>query len=376
MLQKIIRARKRRRSLPWELQEVKRRVRIRGLQCWEWLFEQGWSRKRAARRVGMSVDTLYGWRRWWLENRMKAAQPGPVKQKLTPYVKRILVTLMASVGPNVGLPRLRMMLPGFPKTRLVETLRLYKRFWSRRNPGESYVLKWMRSGRVWAIDFLKPPSPVDGQYECVFTVRDLGGDYQLEAIVCRSENAEEAVAVLESLFVEWGAPLVIKSDNGSAFTGGLMKQLLDRYGVLLLYSPPYTPSYNGGCEAGNGAIRMRTVLEAGRHGRAGHWTCDDLDVARHQSNDASRPSGPYGPSPAERWARRQPIPASERSAFRRRYQAAEQRERKSNKINGEVLGQQQQAWIDRLAIADTLQDLGYLELRRKRVSPAVSASDA
>ena len=133
----------------------------------------------------------------------------------------------------------------------------------------------------------------------------------------------------------------------------------------LLLSPPQTPSYNGGCEAGNAAIKQRAVHEARRNGRAGHWRCDDLEFARSQSNDAGQPRGPYAPSPAESWERRTQITPAERSSFRRRYHAAERCERQLNEINGDVLGRQQQAWIDRLAIADTLQDFGLLELQRR-----------
>ncbi|MBN4049874.1 transposase family protein [bacterium AH-315-M10] len=364
MLQRIIAARKRRRCLPWEMMRVKRSVRIRGIECWQWLHEHGWSRRLAARRIGMSVDTLYGWRSRWRKNKMKPEQPGPVKERLTRYAKRILVTLLAAVGPNIGLPRLRKILPEFAKTRLTETLALFKR-WSRKNPSQTYRLSWKRSGAVWAMDFMKPPAPVDGEYRQVLSVRDLGSSFQLDALACESENAESAVGALESLFVEWGAPLVIKSDNGSAFISWQMRALLGRYGVLLLLSPPRTPSYNGGCEAGNGAVKMRTVHEARRRGRPGHWTCDDLEFARCQSNDAGQPRGPYAPSPAETWQGRTQITTAERFAFGRRYENAERRERQLNEINGDVLGRQQQAWIDRLAIADTLQDFGLLELQRR-----------
>jgi hypothetical protein len=43
-----------------------------------------------------------------------------------------------------------------------------------------------------------------------------------------------------------GPPLVLKSDNGSAFASQEVQLLLDRNSVIPLFSPPYWPRYNGG----------------------------------------------------------------------------------------------------------------------------------
>ena len=43
------------------------------------------------------------------------------------------------------------------------------------------------------------------------------------------------------LFARHGAPLVLKSDNGSPFTGGDVRAVLADHGVIGLYSPPYWP---------------------------------------------------------------------------------------------------------------------------------------
>ncbi|MGH7142938.1 MAG: hypothetical protein ACREJ2_02250 [Planctomycetota bacterium] len=52
--------------------------------------------------------------------------------------------------------------------------------------------------------------------------------------------------------------------------------------MLQLYSPVYTPSYKGACEAGQGSLKIRTHEFACRAGHPELWTCDDLEGARLQ----------------------------------------------------------------------------------------------
>ena len=80
---------------------------------------------------------------------------------------------------------------------------------------------------------------------------------------------------LTSLFVNHGAPLVLKSDNGSAFIAEHLRQMTANFQVKMLFSPAHTPSYNGSIEASIGSLTTRTEQHAARHGRPGLWTWDD-----------------------------------------------------------------------------------------------------
>jgi hypothetical protein len=106
---------------------------------------------------------------------------------------------------------------------------------------------------------------------------------------------------VEAVLKEVDAPLVLKSDNGSHFTGEEMRGLLDRRGIVHLVSPPGTPRYNGAVEAGIGSLKTRSHLEAARQDRPGQWTCDDVEKARLQANDNGRPRGFEGDSPGQVW---------------------------------------------------------------------------
>ena len=145
---------------------------------------------------------------------------------------------------------------------------------------------------------------MDGVYLRVLAVRDLASGMMLLTMPMTRATSEMVRGALEMLFRMHGSPLVIKSDNGSPFKSKATKALLETYRVWLLLSPPGTPPYNGGIEAGIGGMTTRAHLESFRQGRPGEWTCDDLEGARLMANLTARPQGLYGPTPEEAWSPR------------------------------------------------------------------------
>src|SRR5262249_39685370 len=144
---------------------------------------------------------------------------------------------------------------------------------------------------------------------------DLASGQQLLWLPVEAATADRTLQQLAWLFACYGAPLVLKSDNGSSFSGEVLREFLRRQEVWPLFSPPRTPAYNGACEAGIGSLKYRTAYQAERHGRTEAWASQDLETARRLANETARPRGPKGLTPAEAWARRQPISAEERRAF-------------------------------------------------------------
>jgi hypothetical protein len=179
--------------------------------------------------------------------------------------------------------------------------------------------------------------------------------------VCRT-----AITALEMLFHQYGPPLVLKSDNGSAFIAGETQRLLDEWRVWHLRSPPEWPEYNGACEAGIGSMKTRTHHESSRLGHPGEWTCEDVEAAKLQANETARPWGLHGPTPAEAWRQRRRISAKERTVFAK---IANQREQEAFAAEQGIA---QVASIRRTAIAQAPRvACGLLEYRRERqVAPS------
>ncbi len=304
------------------------------------------------------------WERRWRRNRMELCAQGRRVVTTDRDTRREILALLDLMGPRVGLPTLRRIFPGVARAELMELQRRYRVAYRRRNGTLVHVLRWTRSGAVWAMDFTEPPCLIDGTYDRVFAVRDLASDYQVAALPTQGESVRPVVETLRAQFAWHGAPLVLKSDNGSAFTSEPVRGLLLRHGVLALFSPPSTPSYNGSVEAGIGMLKVRLHYESARHGRVSAWTCDDLEAACSQANQTVRPQGPR---PEEAWRDRTRIGEWERVLFREAYLRYREEERTRRGLT-EPIGPRQAASLDRIAIGRALVETGYLVVRRRRIT--------
>jgi transposase InsO family protein len=336
-----------------------------------WSGRLGLSLPEAADRLGLPPRTLQRWRVEWRRDRLRARGRGrPAVRSPRPLRCRLL-ELIGLLGPAVGVPALQALCPEMPRREVADLLRRYRRAWRRRHRLLGRVLHWTRPGSVWAIDFAEPPAPLEGRYARVLAVRDLASGFQLAWLPVPDEAAATTVAALESLFREHGAPLVLKSDNGSAFLAGEAAAVLAGRGVAHLFSPPRLPSYNGSCEAGIGSMKARTHHRAASGGRPGEWTCDDAEVARQEANQTARPWGVNGPTPEEAWQGRVPITAAEREAFAEtaRRLEGEARQEQGHPPAG-PLGPAAQAAVNRAALRRALVAHGLLRFTsRHRPAP-------
>jgi transposase InsO family protein len=319
------------RRAPWAGRQESRRQRERLVRqqaaalCDE-LGPAGFSAPRIARKIGLARRTLAHWCRCRRQGELDARLRGRPPKQSTFCHRHEVLEVFQEVGPHVGLPTLRATFPIVPRGELIDlqaAFRQHYRVTYRRSVEE---LSWTTPGRVWAMDHAQPPAPIDGCYQRVLAVRDLASGMQLAWLAVPDETAETTAAVLRMLFACHGAPLVLKSDNGSAFISQLVYELLAAWEVVPLFSPAQMPQYNGSCEAGIGALKDRTSALAARPtrvldalGRAFEgsllWTSDDLEAARRQANEWHRPWGHRGPTRSGVWAARSPITADERAAF-------------------------------------------------------------
>jgi transposase InsO family protein len=125
---------------------------------------------------------------------------------------------------------------------------------------------------VWAIDLAQPPSPIDGTFPYLLSVRAAGQRLPTGPARVRDTTAVSTNGVLAGLFSEHGKPLILKCDNGSAFSAASLRAFLAAAGVTPLYSPPHWPRYNGACEAGIGRLKERTAWQAQYFSLDTTWT--------------------------------------------------------------------------------------------------------
>jgi hypothetical protein len=175
--------------------------------------------------------------------------------------------------------------------------------------------------------------------------------------------------MLATLFAHHGAPLVLKSDNGSHFDNAGVQELLRMWNVAHLFSPPHWPRYNGAVEAGIGSLKSRTDACAARHGL---WTWDDVAAALREANTFARPRGERGPSPDELWRLRSPIATTERHRFAA--SVSRQMTLRNPEADSCEAGQsevQSMRGSAREAIRLALEECGYLTYTRRRIPPPI-----
>jgi transposase InsO family protein len=356
------------RTSDWqhERRDLERRVRLDVLDFRHFAAEQGLTRLEAAAWLGISARTLRQWEYNYAHARLSALPLGRPIERAPVAARNAVIAWLDDIGPGIGLPTLQGHFPELARAELADLLKRYRRVWLKRHERSLAVLHWERPGAVWAMDFATAPVLIDGTYPYLLAVRDLASGQQLLWEVVPDMTFEVARNALARLFTIHGAPLVLKSDNGPAFRAAETKQLLQRWGVGALFSPPGLPSYNGSCEAGIGALKRRTAGLAQRH--EGFWSSADLEAARHQANCIARPWGAHGPVREEVWMHRKHLSAAERTTFRAATKRLQEEARWARGIPLERdLDHYAQAAIDREAIRRALVAHGLLWFTRRRI---------
>jgi putative transposase len=77
----------------------------------------------------------------------------------------------------------------------------------------------------------------------------------LALVVARSIKSDDVLESLSSLFLIYGIPEHIRSDNGPEFTARVVRGWLERIGVKTAFIEPGSPWENGYNESFNGKLR-------------------------------------------------------------------------------------------------------------------------
>ncbi len=329
-------------------------------------FAKDWglSSRRAARELHLSARTLTKWRERSVKGTLAAVPRGRPVTEASSEHQLAVAEVLDECGATVNLASLRKACPAIRPAILAELRHDHRRQLLAQKLRASHTLTWISANTVWAIDHSVPPGMIDGRYPFILSARDLASGMQLAWTPVEDATTQTTLKVLQYLITIHAAPLVIKSDNGSAFTSHAFRNWLDAHDILPLLSPVRMPQYNGACEAGIGAAKRRTEVIAERHGRALCWSASDLDAALQWGNEESYPGGFAAGTPAARFAGRIKITEAARSTFRRaviKYRA----ELLHELCGTQPPGDQMNALLSRRAVREALVDLNYLVISRR-----------
>jgi len=344
-------------------------VRVRVVELGDWAHGRGLLWIEVAACIGLSPRTLSAWRSRRSRDRLPPRPRGRRSTRSSRDQRNAVVHFINDRGPCVGLPTLRAAFPDMRRSELADRLAHYRTACRRLFRAPMSRLTWLRTGAVWAMDFVQAPELIDGRFPFLLSIMDLASRYTLLWSPVPHEDAVTVLAHLGDLFRAHGAPLVLKCDNGSAFLSDALKSFLTDWLVAALYSPPRRPQYNGACERNNGCLKSQSHHAALLAAHADWWSTQDTDVARATLNSTIRPWGHHGPTPDERWQRREPLSDAERTSFRTLLATNQHEVRlEMNHPLDVVLDHYPQAAVDRIATQRALVTQGLLKVSRRLIT--------
>lgn len=128
------------------------------------------------------------------------------------------------------------------------------RLW--RADGSCIRLRPAHRNHVWSYDFVAERTQ-DGRSFRIFNVLDEYTRECLASVIARRLGSQNVIVLLADLFLKYGVPQHIRSDNGPEFIAKKLRQWLKTLQVEPLYIEPGSPWENGYIESFNGTMRAQ-----------------------------------------------------------------------------------------------------------------------
>ncbi len=122
------------------------------------------------------------------------------------------------------------------------------------NDGSCIRLRPTHRNHVWSYDFVMDRTH-DGKAIKILTLIDEYSRCCLALVVGRTIKSDDVLHSLDNLFLVYGIPENIRSDNGPEFTAKSVRRWLRRVGVKTAFIEPGSPWENGYIESFNGKLR-------------------------------------------------------------------------------------------------------------------------
>ena len=120
--------------------------------------------------------------------------------------------------------------------------------------GSCVRLRAEYENHVWSYDFVEDRT-MDGRKIRFLNILDESTRECLASIPRRSWRNHDVIEVLSDLVLQRGAPMYLRSDNGSEFTANKIREWLKDVGITTAYIEPGSPWENGYIESFNSRMR-------------------------------------------------------------------------------------------------------------------------
>ena len=251
-----------------------------------------WPYQRLCESVGLPYASFRRWKRRLTCGQPAFFKPGPKKvaplnlDELCGHVCRLEHGRQRSRGVGELYRQYQSQISRRDLEVLTSTVR---RELLQQHQAELRHLTWHVPGLVWSLDDAELERCADHQLH-LHQVQDLASRYKFTPLVGGQVLGETVALHLEQLFLRHGPPLVLKRDNGSNLNHQAVDEVLGRYLVIPLNSPPHYPPYNGGMERAVRELKTPLVEKILDHGsmlesQVQLWA----EVLAHDLNHRSRP---------------------------------------------------------------------------------------
>ena len=251
-----------------------------------------WPYKRLSKSVGLPYASFRRWKHRLACGQPVFCKPGP--KKVAPLnldeLRGQLCRLQHGRLRSRGIGKLYRQYQSQISRRDLEVLtETVRRELLQQHQAELRHLTWHVPGLVWSLDDAELARFADPKLR-LHQVQDLASRYKFTPLVGRPVWGETVALHLEQLFLRHGPPLVLKRDNGSNLNHQAVDEVLVRYLVIPLNSPPYYPPYNGGMECAVRELKTPLVEKILDHGSVPEsqvqlWA----EVLAHDLNHRCRP---------------------------------------------------------------------------------------
>ena len=209
-----------------------------------------WPYQRLCRFLGVPYGTLRRWKQRLAQGQPARVPPGPKKvaplslEELHGEVARLKHGRQRSRGVGALYRRYHTQVSRRELDTLTATVR---QALAQQRQADLCHITWHVPGVVWALDDTAL-ARVSSHLLRLHQVQDLASRYKFPPWVGEQIVGEAVARRLEQLFLQHGAPLVLKRDNGGNLNQHAIDVVLARYWVVPLNSPRQYPPYNGGME--------------------------------------------------------------------------------------------------------------------------------
>lgn len=220
-------------------------------------------------------------------------------------------------------------------------------------------ISWTKPRICWAMDDTHLFTEAEGTKIWIHNIKDLGSQYILPPVTGLIMSGKEVADNLKTLFERFGAPLVLKRDNGSNLCSKEVNTVLRKYKVIALTSPAYYSMYNGSIEQANGLLKKRIGTLCEKHQlQINRRNAPVLaELAAHEENNRVKRST------KKRSASFHFFSLTKRTAHKKRKEVINDIvTRREHLEAGKELTGSQKKWINRRAVEDVLEKRGYTKI--------------